>query len=101
MAPGCSTISGMKRFLIGIVLVACVVALVIVGRIYRLQALSNAEIQRATNKDSYQYIRRVSDLPVSGVAVYIRADQTATWASVSQVIATLEAAKVPVRLVSK
>lgn len=33
--------------------------------------------------------------------VYVRADQRATWASVSQVIAALNSAKLPIKLVSK
>jgi biopolymer transport protein ExbD len=34
-------------------------------------------------------------------AVYVRADRRATWASVSQVIAALNSAKIPIKLVSK
>ena len=34
-------------------------------------------------------------------AVYVRADQRTTWASVSQVIAALNSARIPIKLVSK
>jgi biopolymer transport protein ExbD len=34
-------------------------------------------------------------------AVYVRADERASWASVSKVIATLNSAKISIRLVSK
>ena len=34
-------------------------------------------------------------------AVYVRADRRATWASVSQVIAALNSAKIPIRIVTK
>ena len=33
--------------------------------------------------------------------VYVRADQRTTWASVSQVIAALNSARIPIKLVSK